>query len=604
MPTITPAAQESGWVRREFISQLSDDDASSSDDDEEGEEVDDDESPRNFHPILHPETSFPSLADALSDDASRGLDLVGLLRLIRERGGGAGDSNEDSDDDDDFIYSAIKIINYCRRRSAVGDAAEVIASGVTAEEGGSAWEDDAYLSPLVVNDDAYVFSVDDLLEMSSPSSMQEPKMEIKTTEVDILRAQVADLTDRLARSLDLIQSLSTKAPDTKPRAAPSLPRTSAADRSYFGSYSSYHIHESMLRDAPRTTAYRDALAAARGILSQDDRERGVVLDIGCGTGILSICASKFGGARRIMGVDAAGDILRVGRECVRANGISDTSLPLVQGVVEQIDWKREMAVRFGTGSMHGDTEPIGPGDVVAIVSEWMGYALLFESMLPSVLRVRDLCIKERKDGIPPPKMFPNKAKLYLEGMSDPDRTGFWNDVYGVNMKPFGDIVWKDMTENVTVDLVPQDKIKTDRVTVVHLDLETVAIEELDLKEKPFLLKPKFEEKGAKDDDVKVIDALVVSFDTTFDHGDGPPVVLDTTVTAKPTHWAQTCLWLHHSKTGEVGVALSRGEVMEGLFTMVRGSENEREMEIEVQWTVVGANGEKKNGGTIKTMLGT
>jgi hypothetical protein len=32
-----------------------------------------------------------------------------------------------------------------------------------------------------------------------------------------------------------------------------------------------------------------------------------------------------------------------------------------------------------------------------IISEWMGYMLLFENMLPSVLKTRNACLKE--DGV-------------------------------------------------------------------------------------------------------------------------------------------------------------------------------------------------------------
>ena len=46
-----------------------------------------------------------------------------------------------------------------------------------------------------------------------------------------------------------------------------------------------------------------------------------------------------------------------------------------------------------------------------IVSEWIGYFLLFERMLPSVLAVRDTHLK--KDGI----MIPRRAKMMIAGIS-------------------------------------------------------------------------------------------------------------------------------------------------------------------------------------------
>ena len=47
-----------------------------------------------------------------------------------------------------------------------------------------------------------------------------------------------------------------------------------------------------------------------------------------------------------------------------------------------------------------------------IVSEWMGYFLLYENMLPSVLDVRDRLLK--KDG----EMIPRSADIFVAGYND------------------------------------------------------------------------------------------------------------------------------------------------------------------------------------------
>ncbi len=49
------------------------------------------------------------------------------------------------------------------------------------------------------------------------------------------------------------------------------------------------------------------------------------------------------------------------------------------------------------------------GKVDVIVSEWMGYALLYENMLPSVLEARDKVGKETVI------LLPNKARLFMVG---------------------------------------------------------------------------------------------------------------------------------------------------------------------------------------------
>ncbi len=70
--------------------------------------------------------------------------------------------------------------------------------------------------------------------------------------------------------------------------------------SYFGSYSHFGIHQEMLKDSVRTRTYMQAC------LNNKEQFAGkIVLDIGCGTGILSIFAARAG-AKHVYGVDNAG----------------------------------------------------------------------------------------------------------------------------------------------------------------------------------------------------------------------------------------------------------------------------------------------------------
>ena len=58
-----------------------------------------------------------------------------------------------------------------------------------------------------------------------------------------------------------------------------------------------------------------------------------------------------------------------------------------------------------------------------IISEWMGYFLLYEAMLDSVLQARDKYLNE--DGI----MFPDRAVIYLATIEDDEyrktKIEFW-----------------------------------------------------------------------------------------------------------------------------------------------------------------------------------
>lgn len=159
----------------------------------------------------------------------------------------------------------------------------------------------------------------------------------------------------------------------------------------------------MIQDKVRTATY------AHFILTNPSLFRdAVVLDVGCGTGILSMFAAR-GGAKRVIAVDASA-IAEKAEKIVKANGLENI-ITVIQGKVEEI------------------TLPDDITHVDIIVSEWMGYALLYESMLDSVLRARDRFLKP--DGI----MAPSQCKMMF-GLCDgseihKDRIGFWNDVYGL-----------------------------------------------------------------------------------------------------------------------------------------------------------------------------
>ena len=138
---------------------------------------------------------------------------------------------------------------------------------------------------------------------------------------------------------------------------------------YFNSYSSFYIHEEMIKDSVRTNAYKNAI-----LDNPDCFKDKVVLDIGCGTGILSIFAARAG-AKHVYGLEFA-HIADYAKEIVKANGLSD-KITIIKSKVEEA------------------VLPVDKVDI--IISEWMGYFLLYESMLDTVLFARDKWLV--KDGL-------------------------------------------------------------------------------------------------------------------------------------------------------------------------------------------------------------
>ena len=68
---------------------------------------------------------------------------------------------------------------------------------------------------------------------------------------------------------------------------------------YFDSYGHFNIHEDMLKDKTRTLSYKTAIMKNKHLFAGKN-----VLDVGCGTGILSIFAA-WAGAKHVYAVENA-----------------------------------------------------------------------------------------------------------------------------------------------------------------------------------------------------------------------------------------------------------------------------------------------------------
>ena len=90
-----------------------------------------------------------------------------------------------------------------------------------------------------------------------------------------------------------------------------------SEKCYFESYARTSIHRDMIKDRIRTQTYRDAMYHNKHLFKDK-----TVLDVGCGTGILSLFAARAG-AKKVIGVEFS-DFAIAAKKVVRDNNMTDT----------------------------------------------------------------------------------------------------------------------------------------------------------------------------------------------------------------------------------------------------------------------------------------
>ena len=265
-------------------------------------------------------------------------------------------------------------------------------------------------------------------------------------------------------------------------------------------YAKIGIHQVMLTDSVRTRAYRTAILGNIELFNNK-----VVLDIGAGTGILSYFAAEAG-AKHVYAIEYHESLAARVRDTAKRNGLADR-ITVFSGKAEDLDL------------------PVDTVDI--IVSEWMGYALLYESMLDTVLYARDRWLAE--DGI----LLPDRAHLYVTASSDrinfENRSNFFNDVYGYDMGGFSELLLRE----ASIGTVYPENVRTYPTLVRSWDLRTCKLEDL-------VFKTDFVLRANGDGTVHMVDFW---FETDFSHGK-KKVQLSTSPFHLETHWQQTHFYVN------------------------------------------------------------
>ncbi|XP_047048727.1 probable protein arginine N-methyltransferase 1 [Lolium rigidum] len=305
---------------------------------------------------------------------------------------------------------------------------------------------------------------------------------------------------------------------------------------YFDSYSHFGIHEEMLKDVVRTRSYQNVITQ-NNFLFKDK----IVLDVGAGTGILSLFCAKAG-AKHVYAIECS-QMADMAKEIVKTNGFSEV-ITVIKGKVEEIEL------------------PVPKVDV--IISEWMGYFLLFENMLDTVLFARDKWLAD--DGV----VLPDKASLHLTAIEDAeykeDKIEFWNNVYGFDMS----CIKKQAMMEPLVDTVDANQI----VTNCQL-LKTMDISKMSSGDASFTVP--FKLVAERND---FIHALVAYFNVSFTKCH-KLMGFSTGPRSKSTHWKQTVLYL------EDVVTICEGETLSGTMTVANNKKNPRDIDITLKYSING-----------------
>eukprot|EP00826_Nyctotherus_ovalis_P015362 TRINITY_DN1435_c0_g1_i1.p1 TRINITY_DN1435_c0_g1~~TRINITY_DN1435_c0_g1_i1.p1 ORF type:complete len:227 (+),score=58.91 TRINITY_DN1435_c0_g1_i1:619-1299(+) len=195
-----------------------------------------------------------------------------------------------------------------------------------------------------------------------------------------------------------------------------------------------------------------------------------------------------------------------------------------------------------------------------IISEWMGYFLLYESMLDTVLFARDRYL--RPGGL----ILPSKVSLYLAAIEDfqykRSKLVFWDNIYGVNME----CMKRAAISEPLIDCVSPDQIVSRESKILELNLYTVTPPELDFSHK-------YSMKIERSDRVH---GLVAWFEAEFT-GLKEPIKLTTSPYNKGTHWRQTIFYL-----GEE-INANAENVLHGSIAVRKSLKDHRSLDIKISY---------------------
>ncbi|CAA0834181.1 Probable histone-arginine methyltransferase 1.4 [Striga hermonthica] len=200
----------------------------------------------------------------------------------------------------------------------------------------------------------------------------------------------------------------------------------SSSKMYFHYYGQLLHQQNMLQDYVRTGSYYAAVLENR--VDFTDR---VVVDVGAGSGILSLFAAQAG-AKHVYAVEAS-EMADYARKLIAGNPSLSPRITVIKGKVEEVELPEKADI---------------------LISEPMGTLLVNERMLESYIIARDRFL------IPNGKMFPTIGRIHMAPFSDEylfieiaNKALFWQqqNYYGVNLTPLHGTAFQGYFSQPVVD---------------------------------------------------------------------------------------------------------------------------------------------------------
>ncbi|XP_061736108.1 protein arginine N-methyltransferase 2-like [Nerophis ophidion] len=318
------------------------------------------------------------------------------------------------------------------------------------------------------------------------------------------------------------------------------------DEEYFGNYGTLKLHLEMLSDKSRTEAYRQVIVHNSASLQSK-----VIMDLGCGTGIVSLFCAKLAQPAAVYAVEASA-MAQYTRELVRRN-TCEAVVTVLQGRAEEVQL---------------------PEQVDVLVSEWMGNCLLFEYMVESVLLARERWLREGGT------MWPSSATLTLVPCQAhsyyAEKMAFWENTYGLDFTPLQPLARQEFFAKPKFSHVTaRDDCLASPHDVLDLDMYTLQVSDLEEMEGQFQFC--LEKSGQ-------FHGFTAWFSVRFESLEegGAAVELDTGPNAEPTHWKQTLFML------DTPIVVHVGDRVQGSLILRRNPVWRRHMTVTLHWDVSGS----------------